>query len=422
MMKTNPLRFNLQELGGALGDLGTLLPLMVALILINGLNATLVLVAVGLLYILSGLYFRIPMPVQPLKAVAAIAIALGLPASVIGAAGLIMGFILLALSLTKLISVVTKLFPKAVVRGIQLSVGLMLLRRGIELAFGGQISLAGTTEPLSTVPIGVILAISAILIFILFKFVFFRRSQRFPPSLALVIFGLAAGAMLGPISGIDKFGPSLPSVALPSASDFWIALTILVIPQLPLTLGNAVVGTWDTARTYFKDGAHRVSPRAIATSMGLANVATGLVGAMPMCHGSGGLTAHYKLGARTGAAGLMIGGILLTIGVFFGHAAPQLLSLIPLSVLGVMLAIVGIYHALLVSDLTTKEQLAVTGTVAVVAITMGNLAFGFGAGILLHHTLRFVQQQYGSGHLRRIFGVNSIRNDALPESISSASN
>jgi SulP family sulfate permease len=96
MMKTNPLRFNLQELGGALGDLGTLLPLMVALILINGLNATLVLVAVGLLYILSGLYFRIPMPVQPLKAVAAIAIALGLPASVIGAAGLIMGFILLA--------------------------------------------------------------------------------------------------------------------------------------------------------------------------------------------------------------------------------------------------------------------------------------------------------------------------------------
>jgi MFS superfamily sulfate permease-like transporter len=276
----------------------------------------------------------------------------------------------------------------------------MLLRRGIELAFGGQISLAGTTEPLSTVPIGVILAISAILIFILFKFVFFRRSQRFPPSLALVIFGLAAGAMLGPISGIDKFGPSLPSVALPSASDFWIALT----------------------RTYFKDGAHRVSPRAIATSMGLANVATGLVGAMPMCHGSGGLTAHYKLGARTGAAGLMIGGILLTIGVFFGHAAPQLLSLIPLSVLGVMLAIVGIYHALLVSDLTTKEQLAVTGTVAVVAITMGNLAFGFGAGILLHHTLRFVQQQYGSGHLRRIFGVNSIRNDALPESISSASN
>jgi SulP family sulfate permease len=421
-MKINPLRFNLQELGGALGDLGTLLPLMVALILINGLNATLVLVGVGLLYILSGLYFRIPMPVQPLKAVAAISIALGLSASVIGAAGLIMGFILLILSLTNLISVVTRLFPKAVVRGIQLSIGLMLLRRGIELAFGGQISLVGTTESFSHFPVGILLALSAILIFILFKFVFFRRSQRFPPSLALVIFGLGAGAMLGPISGIDRFGPSLPSVALPSTADFWIAFTVLVIPQLPLTLGNAVVGTWDTARTYFKDGAHRVSPRALATSMGLANVVTGFVGAMPMCHGSGGLTAHYKLGARTGAAGLMIGGILLTMGLFFGEAAPQLLSLIPLAVLGVMLAIVGVYHALLVSDLTTKKQLAVTGTVAVVAIALGNIAFGFCAGILLHHMLKFVQQKYSSGNLRRVVGFSYTREDVLLEPSSSGSN
>ena len=222
-------------------------------------------------------------------------------------------------------------------------------------------------------------------------------------------------------SGIDRFGPSLPSVALPSAADFWVAFTVLVIPQLPLTLGNAVVGTWDTARTYFKDRAHRVSPRALATSMGLANVVTGLVGAMPMCHGSGGLTAHYKLGARTGAAGLMIGGILLTMGVFFGEAAPQLLSLIPLAVLGVMLAIVGVYHALLVSDLTTKKQLAVTGTVAVVAITLGNIAFGFGAGILLHHTLKFVQQKYSSGNLRRVVGISYTGEDVLLEPSSSGS-
>lgn len=390
-MRIGSFRFNLQEFGGAIADLGTLLPLMVALILINGLNATLVLLLVGLFYILSGLYFRIPMPVQPLKAVAAIAIAFGLSASVIGAAGLIMGLILLILSLTNLISVVVRLFPKAVVRGIQLSIGLILLRRGIELAFSEQTFITETSGSvnLGLFPIGIALGISAMLIFILFKFVFFKRSQRFPPSLALVTFGLGAGVVLGPIPGINNFSFSLPSTTLPSATDFWIALTVLVVPQLPLTLGNAVVGTWDTARTYFKDKARRVSPRALTTSMALGNMAAGLVGAMPMCHGSGGLTAHYKLGARTGAASLMIGGLLLTAGILLGNNATSFLSLIPLSVLGVMLAIVGIYHAFLVRDIKARSQLVVTGTVAIVTIVMGNLAFGFGAGILLHHIWRF---------------------------------
>ncbi len=130
-MQLNSFKFNLQELGGALGDLGTLLPLMVGLILINGLDVTPVLLGVGLFYIGSGLYYRIPAPVQPLKAVAAIAISLSLSASVIGAAGLLMGIILLILSLTNLIRMVVKLFPQPVVRGIQLSIGLILLRKGI---------------------------------------------------------------------------------------------------------------------------------------------------------------------------------------------------------------------------------------------------------------------------------------------------
>ena len=252
-MPIKTFRFNLQELGGALGDLGTLLPLMVALILINGLNATLVLVLVGVFYIGSGLHFRIPTPVQPLKAVAAIAIALGLSASVIGAAGLIMGAILLLLSLTNLIAGVVKLFPKAVVRGIQLSIGLILLKKGVEFVLSEQTFISGASASSASgqVHIGILLAISALLIFVLFKFVFFRRSQRFPPSLALITFGLGAGFIFGPIPVIGKLSPALSGVALPSTADFWIALTVLVIPQLPLTLGNAVVGTQDTARTYF---------------------------------------------------------------------------------------------------------------------------------------------------------------------------
>ena len=171
-----------------------------------------------------------------------------------------------------------------------------------------------------------------------------------------------------------------------------MALVVLVIPQLPLTLGNAVVGMSDTAKTYFQDGASRVSPKALTTSMGLANIIAGLLGAMPMCHGSGGLTAHYKLGARTGAANLMIGGLLLLLGILFGNTALSFLSLIPLPVLGVLLAIVGIYHSFLIRDLKAKKQLAVAVTVTVVTLTLGNLAYGFGAGILFHYMVRLPQE------------------------------
>ena len=389
-MRINSFRFNIQELGGALGDLGTLLPLMVTLILINGLNATTVLVLAGLFYIGSGLYYRLPMPVQPLKAVSAIAITLGLSAGVIGAAGLLMGVILLFLSLTNLIAVVVKLFPQAVVRGIQFSIGLILLRRGVEFALSEQTFINGASSSFSLgqIPIGLILGASALLIFILFKFILFRSSQRVPASLALLTFGLGAGVIFGSTPGIDKLSHTLPSIVLPNAADFWLAFTVLVIPQLPLTLGNAVVGIRDTAKTYFKDQAYRVRPRALTLSMGLANIVAGLVGAMPMCHGSGGLTAHYKLGARTGGASLMIGGLLLVLGLLLGSAVLPFLSLIPLAVLGVLLAIVGIYHIILIRDLATKRQLVVAGTVAVTTIALGNLAFGFGAGILLHHLLR----------------------------------
>lgn len=387
-MQIKSFRFNIQELGGAVGDLGTLLPLMVALILISGVNATVALIGVGLFYIISGLYFKIPAPVQPLKAVSAIAISLGLSASVIGAAGLLMGIILLLLSITNLIRYVVKLFPQAVVRGIQLSIAIILFRRGVEFALSDQLFINQASATIITpveFPIGLILAISALAVFIFFRFFFFRQTQRVPPSLALLTFGLGAGFMLYPVLEIKQASLDIPAIALPGLSDFWLAFTLLVIPQLPLTLGNAVVGMSNTANDYFGEQARRVTPRALTTSMGLANLAAGLFGAMPMCHGSGGLTAHYKLGARTGGASLMIGAILIALGLIFGSSALPVLAMIPVAVLGVFLVIVGIYHGLLIRDIKTKEQLAVAGAVAVVTIVAGNLGLGFAAGILLHH-------------------------------------
>ncbi|MFH0914376.1 MAG: putative sulfate/molybdate transporter, partial [Chloroflexota bacterium] len=332
------------------------------------------------------------MPVQPLKVVAATAISLSLSPGTIGAAGLLMGIVLLFLSLTNLISLVVKVFPPAVVRGIQLSIGLTLLRKGVELAFGKEVFISGISPSLDwgQFPIGIFLALSAVLIFLLFRFTFLRQRQHFPPSLALLTFGAGSGFLFGTFPSLFTPSPVLPNITLPSPADLWLAVTVLVLPQLPLTLGNAVVGTSGAAKTYFKEQACEVTPRALTASMGLANLAAGLFGAMPMCHGSGGLTAHYKLGARTGGANLMVGGLLLAVGLLLGSTALPFLSLIPLPVLGVLLAIVGIYHALLVCDLKSREQLVVAGTVATATIVLGNLAYGFGSGILLHHLLKLL--------------------------------
>jgi len=401
-MQVNSFRFTLREFGGALGDIGTLLPLMVALILINGLNATVVLVAVGLFYLCSGLYFRLPTPVQPLKAASAIAIGLGLSAGTIGAAGLIMGGILLFLSTTNLVTHMVKLFPKAVVRGIQLSVGLILITKAMKLILSEQVLLGVSDSSYSfnmantIIPWGILLAIIALMIFVTL------RTSPFPATLALVVFGLGFGGAINPSFGLDSLRPAFDhvSIQLPSGTEYWAALTLLVIPQLPLTLGNAVVGTADTAKVYFKEDAKRVTPRALAGSMSLANILAGLVGAMPMCHGSGGLTAHYKLGARTGGSNVMIGLLFLIIGLSLGSAALSVFSLIPLAVLGVLLCIVGLYHALLARDLRGSHEISIAIIIAAVTLTTSNLAIGFGAGIFLYLTLTRLSSLWPSYNAR----------------------
>jgi len=83
------LRFDAQELSGGLGDIGVMAPIVATLIISNGFNATSVLFVFGVTYLVTGLYFRIPVPVQPLKAMAAIAIAQGLSPEVVSAAGLV---------------------------------------------------------------------------------------------------------------------------------------------------------------------------------------------------------------------------------------------------------------------------------------------------------------------------------------------
>jgi SulP family sulfate permease len=375
-------RFNLSELGGAIGDLGTLLPLVAALIAVNGMNSTSIFFIVGITYIIAGFYYRIPTPVQPLKAVSAIAISSGLAASVVGASGLLMGALLLFLAVTGLITVVARLFPQAIIRGIQLGVGIILVKAGLSLAGRSQVFLGGEDASIAiasiTLPVGWLLAFGSGILLIVFL-----RRRWFPASLAVLSFGIGAGALWGSFFNLKSLnlGLAAPSLTLPTLDNLAMAFVLLVIPQIPLTLGNAVFAAADTARSYFGAQAHKVTPRALLTTMGTVNIAAGLVGSIPVCHGSGGLTAHYKLGARTGGANLIIGSLCLAVALLVDGNVLPLISLVPFSVLGVMVIFVGVQHALLARDLKRKQDTAVALVVALTVVVASNLALGLLAGL-----------------------------------------
>lgn len=396
-MRINSFRFNLQELGGALGDLGTLLPLLAALITLNHMNAASVFLVVGLAYIATGLFYRLPVPVQPLKAVAAIAIVGGLSPSVISASGLVMAAFLLLLAGTGAISLVARLFFKAVIRGIQLGIGLLLIKAGLALVSRQQIIMGGSEESLTlanlSIPVGWLLALALGGIFILFL-----RNKKLPASLVILTLGVFAGMFWGSFVGLPslRFGLSLPTVAMPSLTDLSAALVLLVIPQIPLTLGNAVFSMADAAKAYFGPRAKRVTPKALLTTMGVANLAAGLLGGMPVCHGSGGLTAHFRLGARTGGAALMIGVPFLAMSLFLGGNVLPILSLIPYPALGVLVIFVGIQHSLLVRDLRGKKEILVAMAVAIPGLATANLAIGLASGICLHLILKTLSRSHAT--------------------------
>ncbi len=156
------------------------------------------------------------------------------------------------------------------------------------------------------------------------------------------------------------------------------------MPQIPLTFGNAIVAVNDLAHEDFGERAARVSVPRVLLSGGLANVATGLLGGMPMCHGSGGLTAHVKLGARTAGMNLLLGGVFLGIGLIFADQVPTLLGLLPVWVLGGFLAYAGLRHAMLVTDLRGYD-LGVALVAGSLGAWLGNLAITAALGLLAIH-------------------------------------
>lgn len=388
-------KFNRMELAGSLGDLGTLLPLAIGMIMVNGMSVTGILYSIGIFYLLAGFYFGIPVPVQPMKAIGAYAVATGIAGSQLTASVGLVGLILFLIGITGTINFIGNLIPKSVIRGVQLSTGLLLMGQGVKMITGKSFEqvTAQSIEPnlaiqaIGPLPIGICLGVAGVV-----TTLFLLKSKRFPAAIVVIAMGLLAGLLWGRNDGFEGlipgiYFPELLPFGMPKATDMTVALLVLVLPQLPMTIGNAIVANTDLSKEYFGEESAKVNYRSTTLSMAFANGLSFLFGGIPLCHGAGGLAAHYSFGARTGGSNIIIGSIFLALALFFGPHALALINLLPMSILGVLLLFAGSQLGLSILDMFARKDMFVV--LAIVSVTLAtNLAWGFLVGLILAHLLR----------------------------------
>jgi hypothetical protein len=353
--------FNRQEFAGAFGDIGTDFPLIVAMILAAGLHTPSVLIVFGLMQIFTGWVYRMPMPVQPLKAMATLVISQKIAGTLLLGAGLAIGVVMLMLSLTGLLNKIAQWIPKSVIRGIQFGIGLSLCL----LAFKEYMPALGLNGFL-------IAAIAFVLIIILID------NRKYPASLMVIVLGIIYAALTGlnfhELS--QSVGFSLPHVTAPTLDDIAKGFVLLALPQIPLSLGNSILATRQVAEDLFPERTD-LTIRKIGLTYSMMNLTAPWLGGIPCCHGAGGMVGHYTFGGRTGGSVIIYGTLFIILGVFFGNSFHQLIAAFPLPVLGTILLFEGAALLLLVRDLMHDQK------GLVVALLTGLLAFGLPYGFLI---------------------------------------
>src|SRR6516225_523310 len=349
-------RFDRMEIAGAFGDLGTLVPFVVAYIGVLKMDPFGVLFAFGFAMVICGFVYRTPIPVQPMKAAGAIATTqaaqtLVLTPAMVYGASLATGVVWLILGVTGTARYVVHLVARPVVLGIILGLGFAFMIEGAKM-----MSLNWWVG-------GAALLVTALLL----------TNRVIPAMFLLLVFGAAYGILSDPtlIAALREvqFEPRFPSFALGGISfnDFFIGMVFVALPQVPLTLGNAVIAITEENNRLFP---HRpINESKISTSTGLMNLLSASIGGVPMCHGAGGMAGHVQFGARTGGALVILGAVLLVISIFFSSSIATLLRLFPTAILGVILFLTGAQLALGACDIPKDKGerfvLVITGALAV---------------------------------------------------------
>lgn len=367
----NVNRFDLPEWSGAFGDLGTLIPFVVAYIALLGMNPNGLLVAFGLSLIAAGFIYRTPFPVQPMKAIGASAVsqaslAAGLTASSVVGAALMTGVIWLLLASTGLAKRLSHHVPKSALLGVVMGLGFSFMGEGVRKM--------------------ILAPYEALALFVLTLLMLNR--PRVPSMLILLALGVGIAVVRNPQLMTElqaiKAEFVIPSLAWQDLTlhDLWVGLIFLALPQLPLTFGNAFISITEENNRLFPK--RPVNETTVALSTGVMNVFSSLIGGIPMCHGAGGMAGHIQFGARTGGSSIILGTVLLAVGVLLPSSVATLFKLFPGSVLGVILFFAGLQLALGGKDASGEkaDRFIVLGTAG---IAVWNVGAGVLFGILAHH-------------------------------------
>ncbi|CAN1810181.1 Molybdate transporter 2 [Linum perenne] len=401
------LKTNLaSEISGAVGDLGTFIPIVLTLTLVSHLDLSTTLIFTAFYNILTGLLFGLPMPVQPMKSIAAVAVSETphLTTSQIAAAGISTASVLLFLGATGLMSLIYRYLPLPVVRGVQLSQGLSFAFSAIKYIQFNQDFLASkstTSRPWLGLD-GILLALSSLLFLVLTtgsgtdttttsrRQPLARRLRilsSIPAALIVFLLGLALCFIRDPsIFGNLKFGPSEIRVLKITWEDWKIGFLKGAVPQIPLSILNSVIAVCKLSTDLFPD--RELSAARVSISVGAMNLVGCWFGAMPVCHGAGGLAGQYRFGARSGMSVVILGMGKLVIGLVLGNSFVMILNQFPIGILGVLLLFAGIELAMASKDMNNKEESFVMLVCAAVSLTGSSAALGFVSGIVLFLLLK----------------------------------
>ncbi|MCL4799263.1 MAG: sulfate transporter [Burkholderiales bacterium] len=363
-----------REWSGAFGDLGTLVPFLLAYVALASVPSVGLLFTFGVALIVSALIYRTPFPVQPMKAIGAVAatnVAAGasLGPEAFALAALLTGVVWLVAGVSGLLQRLSRLVTRPLAFGIVLGLGIALMLEAAKM--------------MST-----FWWVSAPALF--GTYVLLAR-RRFPVMALLLLVGVCVGALSAPerFEGLLRASATftLPAFGLPPLG--WaavsVAAVILVLPQVPLTFGNAILAITEENNRLFPQ--RPVTESRVAISTGVMNIFAGLFGGVPMCHGAGGMAGHIRFGARTGGAPLILGSLLLLSALFASEVVAAGLALLSLPVLGVILFVTGSQLALGVCDGWGKKDerfvLLVTAALAV-----WNVGVAFLAGMAFQWLIR----------------------------------
>ncbi len=357
------------EWAGAFGDVGTLIPFVVAYITIVKVEPLGLLLMFGIALLASGLYYRTPLPIQPMKAIGAAAVAGGISPAALFGAGLSTGLFWLLAGATGAIRPIAKLATKPVVRGIMLGLGLSFMVDGVHRM---------TAAPVLA---GIALVVAYLLL----------TNPRIPAMFLLLIIGVVSALVMDPrlLSELAKIrvGFKLPAFSLSAMTwnDFAIGTMLFTLPQIPLTLGNAVIAIVAENNELFPD--RRVTEKKIAISQGIMNLVAPIFGGVPMCHGAGGMAGHVRFGAKTGGALVILGSLLILTALFFSDSVGVIFKIFPNAILGVILFFAGAELAIVVRDIGDKKS-DFTVMLIVAAFAMWNMGAAFLLGIILDNAFR----------------------------------